>query len=224
VYSDTPNFGDALAAWKAAFPGANTYKLSRVPSQSELNAAATTLCNPDPSKTAQLAFPLMAPKDWLVLIGQQTCTVQWAGIGVTMGVNEVAKNGCRTSGDKYVNSTFFSPFPGKDKAPAMDPEFRAGTQGTNTWDDIWVALWGTTKGMVQLLEKTGPELTRAKFVTTMENTTNLAPGLSPPLNFTPTDHFGADSTHVLKATCTGARTPTGWENGEYVTPTTFAKF
>lgn len=222
VYSDTPNFGDAVAAWRDAFPGAKTIKLSRVPSQSELGAAARELC----TNGAKLAFPLMAPKDWLFLIGQQTCRVQWSGIGVTMGVNEVAKNGCRAAGANFVGSTFFSPFPGKDKAPGMDPEFKAGTQNRNEWDDIWVALWGTTKGMVQLLDKVGPDLTRAKFVTTTENTTGLATGMSPVLNYSPTDHFGADQTHVLKATCFGNASPSGQypQGGEYHTPTTFLKY
>lgn len=221
VYSDTPNFGDAVAAWRDSFPGAKTIKLSRVPSQSELGAAARELC----TNTAKIAFPLMAPKDWLFLIGQQTCRVQWSGIGVTMGINEVAKNGCRAAGDNFINSTFFSPFPGVDKAPAMDPEFKAGTQGKG-WDDIWVALWGTTKGMVTLLDKVGPDLTRAKFVTTTETTKGLSTGLSPVLNYSPTDHFGADETHVLKATCLGQRSPSGQypQGGEYHTPTTFLKY
>jgi hypothetical protein len=220
VYSDTPNFGDALSAWREAFPGAKTIKLSRVPSQSELGAAARELCTPP---QAQLAFPLMAPKDWLFVLGQQTCKVQWAGIGVTMGINEVAKNGCRTAGTNFNGSTFFSPFPGIDKAQAMDPEFKNGTQG-KTWDDIWVALWGTTKGIVQILDKVGPDLTRAKFVTTTENTTNLSTGLSPPLSYTPTNHFGAKQTHVLKAVCTGQETAGKFPDGHYQTPTTFLSY
>lgn len=215
VYSDTPNFGDALAAWKATVPSAKTIKLSRVPSQSELNAAARELC----SQGATLAFPLMAPKDWLFLIGQQACTtIQWSGIGVTMGVNEVAKNGCRAAADKFRGSTFFSPFPGIDKAPDMDPEFKAGTKDrAGQWDDIWVALWGTTKGMVMLLDKVGPNLTRSKFVSTMETTRGLATGLGPVLSYSPSDHFGAREVHVLKARCEGA-------SGVYDTPTTFLKY
>ena len=224
VYSDTPNFGDAVAAWQAALPGGKTIKLSRVPSQSELNAAARQLCDAQ----AQIAFPLMAPKDWLFVIGGQptTCNIQWAGIGVTMGVNEVAKNACRTSGAKFAGSTFFSPFPGKDKAPDMDPEFKAGTSGTTTWDDIWVALWGTTKGMVKLLDKVGPDLTRAKFVSTAENTSGLATGLGPVLTWTPSNHFGATEVHVLKATCTGSAAPGAGNTseGSYITPTTFLKY
>lgn len=212
VYSDTPNFGDAVAAWKAAVPNGKTIKLSRVPSQPELNAAAAKLC----SEGAKMAFPLMAPKDWLFVIGGQGCTLQWSGIGVTMGVNEVAKNACPTSRDKFHGSTFFSPFPGVDKAPDMDPQFKAGTQGKN-WDDIWVALWGTTKGMVELLRRTGPDLTRSKFVATMENTTGLATGLGPVLSYSPTDHFGAEEVHVLQANCN--KSPP-----QYDTPTTFLKY
>lgn len=213
VYADTPNFVDAVDSFKAAMPGAKFKKVDRVPSQSQLNTVARELC----TEGATLAYPLMAPKDWLVLLGQQPCTIQWSGIGVTMGINEVAKNGCRTSGAKFNGSTFFSPFPGEDKAPEMDPEFRAGTQG-KTWDDIWVALWGTTKGIVQTLENVGPDLTRAKFVSTLENSKNLTTGLSPVLNYTPTDHFGADTTHVLRAACTGN------QGGKYETLATFAKY
>lgn len=228
VYSDTPNFGDAVSAWKAAFPGAQTIRLPRVPSQSDLNAAARKLC--ELNKEAQIAFPLMAPSNWLFLIGQQptTCKPQWAGIGVTMGVNEVAKNGCRTAGAKFVGSRFFSPFPNTDKVGAMDPEFKEATKNLTPtqWDDIWVALWGTTKGMVQLLEKVGPDLTRAKFVTTAENTQGLRTGLGPVLSYTPTNHFGATEVHVLEATCTGTPAPeTGnTQDGKYATPTTFLKY
>lgn len=227
VYSDTPNFRDAVEAWKTAFPGAETIKLPRVPGQGDLNAAARKLC--DAANTAQLAFPLMAPSNWLFLIGQQTCTFQWAGIGVTMGVNEVAKNGCRAAGRNFVGSTFFSPFPGMDKAPDMDPQFKAGTStpaNSAKWDDIWIALWGTTKGMVELLKRTGPDLSRAKFVTTMESTTGLQTGLGPVLTWSPTNHFGAKEVHVLQATCFGqGLDATGnKEKGTYVTPTTFLKY
>ncbi|MDQ3756517.1 MAG: ABC transporter substrate-binding protein [Actinomycetota bacterium] len=201
VYSDTPNFGDAVAAWRAALPNAKLIKLSRVPSQPELNAAAAKLC----SEGAKLAFPLMAPKDWLFVVGGQGCDLQWSGIGVTMGVNEVAKNACPTSREKFDGSTFFSPFPGIDRAKAMDPEFAAalGNRADTAWDDIWVALWGTTKGMVELLRRTGPQLTRAKFVSTMESTTGLDTKLGPILSYSPTDHFGAEETHVLRANCNG---------------------
>jgi branched-chain amino acid transport system substrate-binding protein len=211
VYSDTPNFGDAVAAWKATLPNAKTIKLSRVPSQPELNAAAAKLC----SEGAKMAFPLMAPKDWLFVVGGQGCDLQWSGIGVTMGVNEVAKNACPTSGEKFNGSTFFSPFPGIDKAGELDPEYKTATAGKSAADDIWVALWGTTKGMVELLRRTGSDLTRAKFVSTMENTTNMATNLGPVLSWSPTDHFGAEEVHVLQANCS---------KNAYDTPTTFLKY
>lgn len=217
VYSDTPNFGDAVAAWKAAVPNAKTIKLSRVPSQPELNAAAAKLC----SEGAKMAFPLMAPKDWLFVVGGQGCDLQWSGIGVTMGVNEVALNACPSSQAKFAGSTFFSPFPGVDKAGQLDPEYDTATKATTgkSPDDIWVALWGTTKGMVELLRRVGPDLTRGKFVATMENTTGMDTKLGPILSYSPTDHFGADQVHVLEATCAA-----NWSSGSYTTPTTFLKY
>lgn len=201
VYSDTPNFGDAVSAFLTAFPGAKTYKLPRTPNQTDLSNAARDLCG-----KAQLAYPLMAPKDWLILVGQQSCaTIRWAGVGVTQGVNEVAGNGCNLANNtgQFQGSVFFSPFPQTDVAKSLDPEFAAAL-GNRNFDDIYIALWNTTRGMIELLRRTGPDLTRAKFVATTENATGIGgpPGaMNPPLNYTPSDHFGARHVYVFTADC-----------------------
>ena len=110
----------------------------------------------------------------------------------------------------------------RDERGALVPDedgrpFRQWREHIKSPDDIWVALWGTTKGMVELLRRTGPSLTRSKFVATMESTTGMDTKLGPILTWSPTDHFGADQVHVLEAVCTGA-------GGQYTTPTTFLKY
>lgn len=202
VYSDTPNFRDAVAGFTNAFPGVTLKKLGRTPSSSELNNAANDICSG--ADSARIAYPLMAPKDWLILVGAQPsgCDLQWSGVGVTMGVNEVAGTGCSqpATRDKFNGSTFFSPYPGVDRAPQLDPEMAKATAG-KAWDDIYVALWNVVKTTLELLRRTGPQLSRSAFVQSTENAKNVATGLNPPLNFSPTDHFGADEVHVLKANC-----------------------
>lgn len=203
VYSDTPNFGDAVSAFLTAFPGAKTLKLPRTPNQTDLSNAARDLCT---TLDAKLAYPLMAPKDWLILVGQQSCnSIQWSGVGVTQGVNEVANNGCNLANNtqQFQGSTFFSPFPQVDVAKSLDPTFAAAV-GSQKFDDIWVALWNTTRGMIELLRQTGPDLTRAKFVATTENATNVGgppSAMNPPLNYSPSDHFGARHVYVFEADC-----------------------
>lgn len=217
VYSDTPNFKDARDAFVAAFGGTpvKEIKLSRVPSSTELANAARDLC----TSGAQIAYPLMAPKDWITLVGSQTgpC-VQWAGVGLTMGLNAVASTGCRTSSDKINGSRFFSPFPGLDKAASMDPDFASAIQGKSGVDDIYVALWATNEAVGELLNRAGKDLTRAAFVASTAKATGVAMGLNPPLNYSPDNHFGADTVHVLKLACNGN------QGGTYVTESTFSKF
>lgn len=211
VYADTPNFKDAVAGFTQAFPGVKLRKVGRTPSAGELGTAASEICRDGgvsaDAKKAKLVYPLMAPKDWLILLGQlpTDCRPQWSGVGVTMGINEVAGTGCQeTTRSAFNGSTFFSPVPGVDIAASLDPEFRAATNNDPAkFDDIYVALWNAVKTVVDLLQRAGPDLTRAGFVKSTENATNIKTGIGPELNFSPTDHFGADQVHVLRADCSG---------------------
>jgi branched-chain amino acid transport system substrate-binding protein len=210
VFSNTPNFEDARQSFVQALPGVTEIRLPRSPSQSDLARAAQQLC----AGGVKIAYPLMAPADWLFLANQARpiCDIQWSGVGLTMGLNTVASTGCRNGA--IDGATFFSPFPGVDKAAELDPEFAQAVQGRN-WDDIYVALWGTTKAIGELLRRTGEGLNPGAFVSTTENTRDLRTGLNPVLSFTPEDHFGANTVHVLRADCS---------RGQYVTMATFASF
>jgi branched-chain amino acid transport system substrate-binding protein len=212
VYSESPNFEDARDAFTKSMSGVKTYPLARVPSSTELATTAQRIC----ADGMKVAYPLMAPKDWLTLLGSipRTCDLQWAGVGLTMGLNTVASTGCKANREKIEGAVFFSPFPGLDKAPSMDPEFKAATGG-NPPDDIYVALWTTTKAVGELIRKAGANLNRAGFVQSTENTKNLQTPMAPVLSYSPTDHFGARQVHVLRADC---------NKQQYVTEATFATF
>jgi ABC-type branched-subunit amino acid transport system substrate-binding protein len=211
VYSDTPNFEDARASFQKAMGNVKIYKLSRNPSQSELANAARQMC----TDGTKVVYPLMAPTSWLFLAGQAKtlCAIQWSGVGLTMGLNTVASTGCRAN-NSVDGATFFSPFPGIDKATAMDPEFAQAVQG-KSWDDIYVALWASTKATGELIRQAGKDLTRAGFVQSTEQTKNLSTGMNPVLSFAPGDHFWARQVHVLRANCA---------KGQYETMATFAAY
>lgn len=213
VYSDTPNFEDAREAFVKTMGNVKIYKLSRNPSQSELAGAARDMC----ASGMKVVYPLMAPTNWLFIAAQAKplCNIQWSGVGLTMGLNTVARTGCE--GNRPVDgATFFSPFPGIDKALSMDPEFAAAVQG-KTWDDIYVALWTTSKAIGEMLKATGKDLSRAKFVAQVENTKNLTTGMAPVLSYSPNDHFGARQVHVLQADCSASP-------AQYKTIATFATY
>jgi ABC-type branched-subunit amino acid transport system substrate-binding protein len=215
VYSNTRNFTDArdgfVSGVESLGGSVREYQMSRNPSNSELANTATQMC----ADGVKMAYPLMAPTSWLFLAGQadQVCQIQWSGVGLTMGLNAVASPGCRAN-RSIEGATFFSPFPGVDRAPAIDPEFAQAVQG-KSWDDIYVALWASTKATVAMIEKVGPDLTRGAFVQTAQNVKNLSSGMNPPLTFSPEDHFGADVVHILQANC---------DQQVYVTLDTFKKF
>jgi branched-chain amino acid transport system substrate-binding protein len=209
VYSDTPNFTDAVQGFTGAID-AKTYKLSRVPSSTELANAARQMC----IDGVKVSYPLMAPKDWLTMLRAVTCDIQWAGVGLSMGVNSVASVACADSAERFDGSIFFSPFPGMDTAPQLDPEF-AEAVGSESWDDIYVLSWTVSKAIGELLKGAGPNLTRPGYVQSVEGTKGLRAGLNPTLTYSPTDHFGATEVHVLRADCS---------KRQYVTHATFARY
>ena len=209
VYSDTPNFADGVQAFTSAID-AKTYRLPRVPSSTDLANAARQMC----IDGVRVAYPLMAPTDWLQMLRAVTCDIQWSGVGVTMGLNSVAAVACADSPERFDGATFFSPFPGVDAAPTIDPEFAQAVQG-ESWDDIYVLAWSAAKAIGELLKQAGENLNRAGFVSSTEQVQNLRIGMNPTLSYSPDDHFGAGEVHVLQADCS---------KRQYVTLASFARF
>jgi branched-chain amino acid transport system substrate-binding protein len=128
------------------------------------------------------------------MAGAAKCDPQYVGVGISMGLNQVAGVGCSTGG--MANARFFSPAPAFADSDKYDPVFRRAGGA----DDIEFLLWGLWKSIHQLLLKAGPNLTREGFIqsSATAKTTN---GVFPDVVMTPSNHFGAQQVNVLRADC-----------------------
>ncbi len=161
------------------------YRPSKVPSDSELAGLASKMF----SDQIKVATPVMQPTAWIKLAkNQQLNGVQWAGVGVTMGLNSVARVVCPDAN----GAMFFSPFPGFNLAKQMAPQF----PGT---DDIQWAQWGSNKSLHEILKRMNGNLTREAFIKALIGP--LETGIFPSTSHTTSDHFRVDSVHVLRMDC-----------------------
>ncbi|MDQ4006087.1 MAG: ABC transporter substrate-binding protein [Actinomycetota bacterium] len=202
VATNTPNFSDAVTAFQQAMPGV---KIIRPSKNDRGSSMAAQLCS-GVVKNYDIVFPITAPTYFLEMAGASKCEPQYVGVGVTMGLNQVASTGCRTGG--VADSRFFSPAPAFAQSGQYDPVF-AKAKGTK--DDIVFLLWGISKVLHQLFLKAGPNLTREGFIQSTSNA-SVKTGVYPDLQFSPNDHFGASQVHVLRADC---------GSGQYQTETAF---
>ncbi len=204
IITDTPNFDDAVEGWEAGVQqqGLDYYKTLRHPKgdTSWYSAYANDLA----SNGVEVVFILSSPVDYIRFAqqaNQNGLTFQYVGVGVSMGLNAVLNSGC----PDVDRGIFLSPFPGLDYARQNVPEFfEAGQEFGVPTDDIALALWGTSKTLHQLLveygKAYGTDLTREDFRTMMENA-SISNGVFPDVSYTPEDHFGARTVHVLQAEC-----------------------
>ena len=138
----------------------------------------------------EVAFPIMSPSTWVQIVNSPGGNIkQWAGVGITMGLNTVASAACPAIN----GAMFFSPFPGFNTAKQLDPN-------TTAEDDIQWALWGSNKLLDIIFTKMNGTLTRQKFVEVLE-TQQIDNGIYPVTRHTKTDHFTAKTVHVLRADC-----------------------
>lgn len=191
VATNSPNFDDAVQAFVQAYPGVKVFR----PEKNENGASmAGQLCT-GTLKNFDVVFPLTAPTYYLQMAGAAQCRPQYAGVGVTMGLDTVASTGCRAGGST-ANARFFSPAPAFADSGEVDPAFRSAGGS----DDIMFLLWGISKALHQLFLKAGPNLTREGFISST-STARVQTGVYPDLQYSPTNHFGARQVHVLKVDC-----------------------
>lgn len=148
----------------------------------------------------ETAFPIMSPNSWITITRSPGGNVDhWVGVGLTMGLNVVATSGCPHIDGAMV----FSPFPGFNQMPKIDPNF-AEAGGT---DDLQWALWGGNATMHALFRKMRV-LNHAELARVMENEV-IEGGILPTLRHRPGDHFGTNEVHLMFADCA---------RGQWVTP------
>jgi branched-chain amino acid transport system substrate-binding protein len=206
VATNTPNFDDAVGAFTQAFPGVKVFR-------PEKNESGTTMAGNLCTGTLRrydVVFPLTAPTYYLQMAGAAQCRPQYVGVGVTMGLDTVARTGCQ-AGRATENARFFSPAPAFANSSDFDPAFRqvAGPAA----DDIMWLLWASSRVIHQALLKAGPKLTREGLVQAL-STASIKTGILPDLQFSPSNHFGARQVHVLRNVCSGS-------GGNYVTEAAF---
>ena len=196
IVTATPNFEDALNSFKAAM---GPIKVIRPSKTADGATYSNSICS-GPTKLYPTVFVLTSPTFFLQLEGAATCNPQYVGVGISMGLDEVADIGCKSPFGSMHGAQFFSPFPAFGDTASKDPAFtKAGGA-----DDIEYALWGLSKTLAAMLERAGKDLSRQGFIKAVASAKGISSGVFPPLNFSPTDHFGADQTYVLKAVCEGA--------------------
>jgi ABC-type branched-subunit amino acid transport system substrate-binding protein len=210
VRADTANFDDGHTAFVSAAKGAGLQVVAdlTIPkdaNQGDAQSAATQICPAHPD----VIYPLMAPTIWVNLAAavhaqadcqQPTNPPRWAGVGITMGLNQVAQIVCAT-GAIPGGASFFSPFPELDAANAVDPAYQQAYQSQNhgTGDDIGFALWGAEKIIGAQLKQAGQNLTRQGFLAAIGGH-SFATGVYPAVNYGNT-HFGGSAVQVLLADC-----------------------
>jgi hypothetical protein len=190
VITNTPNFDDAAAAFQQALPGA---KMIRPEKNERGGTMAGQLCT-GTLKNFEVVFPLTAPTYYLEMAGASKCNPQYVGVGISMGLNQVAGVGCTSGG--MDNARFFSPAPAFADSDQYDPVFRQAGGA----DDVEWLLWGLWKSIHQLLLAAGENLTREGFIQSAA-TASYKTGVFPDVGMTPTNHFGAKQVHVLRADC-----------------------
>ncbi|MDQ4064945.1 MAG: ABC transporter substrate-binding protein, partial [Actinomycetota bacterium] len=151
-------------------------------------------------------FVLTSPVWWLQVLkaaDTQSYTPQWTGIGITKTFDTVARAGCPAIN----GAKFFSPFPAWIDMGKYDPDFYRASEAIygNRGDDFMVLGWAASKGLGELLKRAGRNLTREGFIQSTQKAKNIKTGSFPVGNYSPTDHFGADTVLVSEARCSDSR-------------------
>jgi branched-chain amino acid transport system substrate-binding protein len=209
LFFDTASFKDAHDTFKAAASRAGVpISYDRQVSKNAGTSEARQVVQEMKLANIENVFVLTSPVWWLNVLKQadtQAFAPQWVGVGISMTFDTVAAVGCG-GGNSIDGSKFFSPFPAWVDRARYDTEFDKayqqfyGNSGKASDDFVWLS-WSGTKTIWQMLEATGKDPTREKFIYAVERLRNLRNGIGPTLNFSPTDHFGADSTYVSEARC-----------------------
>lgn len=149
----------------------------------------------------EVAFPIMSPSTWVQIVNSPGGSIkQWAGIGITMGLNQVSSAACPA----IDGAMFFSPFPGFNTAKQFEPK-------TTAEDDIQWALWGSNKLLDVIFTKMDGVLTRERFMHVLENET-IDNGIYPVTKHTRSNHFTSKTVHVLRADCSKRQYESGPED------------
>ena len=209
LYFDTPNFADAHDAFVNAMNQRGMrLAYDRGVCKCATQTEAQTVVQEMKAAGIENVFVLTSPVWWLQVLQSsrtQQYTPQWVGIGITKTFDTVASVGCRNG--TINGAKFFSPFPAWIDIAKYDAEYYKAAEAIyNTrGDDFMVLGWAASKVGGELLRRAGKNLTREGFIESTQNAKNVKTGSMPVNNFSPSDHFGADTVMVAQAQCSDNR-------------------
>ena len=217
IITDTANFDDALAGWRAGLK-ANGLQMATLSNGQEAVVRHTKNDDTWISGTARefdksginVVYILTAPTLYLDFANEADTSFdfnpQYVGVGVSMGLNAVLNGGCKEVGSRDDNGIFLSPFPGVDRAPEAFK--KASADYGAPADDIALALWGLAEGQHKLFsryeELYGQQLERKTFRYFVENQAGrIETSVYPTIQYSQgaEGHFGANAAYVLDAVC-----------------------
>jgi branched-chain amino acid transport system substrate-binding protein len=131
----------------------------------------------------------------------------WTGLGPEMTTDSIPSIGCRYGTLK--GARFLSPFPAVVDSNRFDKNFRRAVARfypeEGTGDSFMWQGWATAKMVARMLNLAGRNLSRERFIHGTERADGLRTGITSRLTFSPKDHLGARSTHLLRAGCSPPR-------------------
>jgi hypothetical protein len=221
VAENSSNFQDAVNAFTQAFPGVTVYRPGKNDNGSSM---AANLCTGS-IKNFKVVFPLVAPVYYLEMAKAANCNPQYAGVGLTEGIDTVASAGCAAN-NSTVDAQFFNPSPAWDKHYQFDRSYDTAIQAAQKDksdypnDDIVWLLWGLMKDVGGLLQQGGQNLTREGFIYSTSHA-SVRTGVYPDLHYSPSDHFGASQVQVLQNICKSRGNSAGYYITKYSFKTAF---
>lgn len=209
---DTPLFQEAHDRFKTVMEkrGAEI-AYDRAVSRGAGSVEAQTVVQEMKAVGVENVLVLTSPVWWLQVLqsaNSQDYYPLWTGVGITMTISDTIPNASCNNGDSIEGATFVSPMPSFAERNSFDPAHdraletiypEAGNGDSITW-----LGWATSQALRDMLEQPGRRLTRARFAREVLGTT-MRTGILPPVRFTEKDHFGGNSTHLLKARCSDER-------------------
>lgn len=212
VRFDTPMFQEAHDRFKAAMEkrGAEiTY--DRAVTHTAGTTEAQVVVQEMKAAGVQNVLVLTSPVWWLQVLqaaNSHDYEPLWTGVGVTMTISDTIPDIACNHGPSIDGATFVSPMPSFAERNNFDQTHdraleRVYPEEGNGDSFTWLG-WATSQALKDMLGQAGRRLTRARFARAVVGQT-MRTGILPPVHFTPRDHFGGNSTHLLKARCSDQR-------------------
>jgi ABC-type branched-subunit amino acid transport system substrate-binding protein len=216
IYSNTPNFADAADAFQKAFQDKFGRRVdyvkvvSKEPNASEAAQQATAIQTwPSPSAPQGIdVVYVLSSVTFLVNLTNSMPTSyrpRFVGIGITM-VNQGVDLMCVKG--EFQGAHYFNPFPAWVDRNKYDTDYDKAVQKQGKADqntalsgDLMWTLWSLSRVIHSILEAAGPQLTRGGFMKALDAFRYSERKAYPDLQFSPDNHFGARSAHLLEAKC-----------------------